>query len=458
MRANLVRLISVSLTGGALFLASCSSASPTSTPTAAEAKPYGSLTVAGALGSSGILTDPQTGDPNAFLATKIPVFDSLVEMSPEGQLRPGLAERWEISRDGLSHTFYIRKGVKFHNGDDLTGADVKFSLERMLAPDNTHVDAALWRSSVAGIDLKDDYTVVMRFKEPYLELFKGFNNLGGTEAIVPKKYIEEKGVEYFQQHPIGSGPWKVVRFETGSRLELEAVDSHWRAVPKFKNITLVYVPEAATRLAMLKTGELDVATVMPAWVADLKASGLQIKMHDGASGSHLYVFYDLYNREKYAFGDARVRKALSLALNRQEMADKLFAGYARPGLLAYVRPTGYFWDANVLKPDPYDPDQAKRLLAEAGYAGGFNAKLWNPSADVDSTEHTTAVAGYWRKMGVNVTMENITHPALRPIWYPKHTPAIWDTGWVSIDTTGGTWHFERMLQIYHSTKGSLKNT
>ncbi|MDO8673456.1 MAG: ABC transporter substrate-binding protein [Dehalococcoidia bacterium] len=440
---------------GALLSTSCSTQStPASTDTSAtSAKPYGSLVVRGNVVGS---FDPiVAGTPNIYQALGAAVFDSLVDFSPEGQFRPAIAERWEISADGMTHTFYIRKGVKFHDGSDLTGADVKFSLERILSPESTNIDTTIWRDEIAGIDLKDDYTVVFRLKQSRVELLKGFNDFGSSPAILPKKYIETKGVDYFRKNPVGSGPWKVVKLELGARAELEAVEDHWRETPKFKNITVLNVDDEATKVAMLQTGELDLADISPDSVPKLKSAGLRIIGHDGAAQYFMGLYYDLTQPAKYAMGDVRVRKALSLAINRQEMADKILGGYAEPSALFYARPTGYFWDANLLKPDPYDPQQAKKVLADAGFPNGFTTKVWNQVGTVSANILNEAAAGYWRNIGITAELVPVESAILRSMRSPVTKPEMFNTIYTAANT-GGVFQFEKMVTAYHSKKGTIQ--
>ncbi|MDO8672739.1 MAG: ABC transporter substrate-binding protein [Dehalococcoidia bacterium] len=456
-----------------MLLASCSttpaspskSESPTgqttpstgqSTPSAAKSptpvKPQGSLVVLGRPASMSTLDPTVQGSGNNYQGMSAAVFDTLVDVSPAGQLRPALAERWEISADGKTHTFYIRKGVKFHDGSDLTGEDVKFSLERIMSTKSTNIDTTVWATEVAGIDLKDAYTVVLRLTSPQFELIKGFNDFGNSQAVVPKKYIETKGEDYFRQNPVGSGPWKVLSFQASVKVELEAVESHWREVPKFKNMTLVNVAEEATKVAMFKTGELDLAPIVPDSAPGLKAAGMRIVGHDGASQYSLALYYDLDNPDKYAFGNIDVRKALSLAINRKELGDKLLAGYAVPSALFFALPTAYFWDANLLKPDPYDPEGAKKLLTGAGYANGFTTKIWTSAGSGVQGSLNEAVGGYWQKVGVSAQMETATADALRALRYPKPQPGMYNTSFAAL-SGGGIFNFERMVTIFHSTKG-----
>ncbi|MDO8671291.1 MAG: ABC transporter substrate-binding protein, partial [Dehalococcoidia bacterium] len=397
--------------------------------------------------------DPAVTNLPTFNALSAPVFDSLVDLDPEGQVRPGIAERWEIAKDGMTHTFYIRKGVKFHDGSDLTGEDVKFSLERMMAPKVINVDGVAWRGLIASVDLKDDYTVVLQLKKPQFDLLKGIVNASGGGAVLPKRFIEEKGEDRYWQNPVGSGPWKVVKWEPGTRLELEANENHWRAAPKFKNLTVLNITEESTKVAMLKTGEMDLAEIGPDSVAGIKAAGLRVVGHYGGSQLYGFIFYDMDNPQNYAFGDVRVRKAVSLAVDRKEMADKIYRGQAQPDALWYVPRTAYFFDPSLLKPDPYDPDGAKKLLAEAGYANGFSTKIWDMGSDSNSVQ---AIVGYLRKVGILAETPAIDFATARSYYSPKHDPKILNSIFIR-SSSGGIFGFEGMEVGYHSTRSVTKN-
>ncbi|MDO8674484.1 MAG: ABC transporter substrate-binding protein, partial [Dehalococcoidia bacterium] len=160
MRYRFASLVAGAMMVGALIVSSCSSSpvsQPTSTTSSKETKPYGSLTIANNFGKH---IDPLLDSAVGFATIGSAVFDTLWYFDVDNyEATPGIAERWEISPDGLTHTFYIRKGVKWHDGTDLTGADVKISLERMIGPKSTSpVGATLWRASIASVELKDDYT------------------------------------------------------------------------------------------------------------------------------------------------------------------------------------------------------------------------------------------------------------------------------------------------------------
>ncbi|MBI2864305.1 MAG: ABC transporter substrate-binding protein [Chloroflexi bacterium] len=445
---TLLTLVSMAILAGALSLAACTQpASPTPTgPPAAAAKPYGNLTVgytysmnAGTLQSSG----------NIFAGLGAAMYESLTRTTPEGQTVPNIAERWEISPDGKTHTFYIRKGVKFHDGTDLTGADVKYSMERVIKPSSpvTDGEAAQWRARIESIEIKDDYTVVVRLKQPLFELLPGIEpqGYGGITAVYSKKYLEANGEDYLTTHPMGTGPWKFVKYIPDDRLELEAVEDHWREVPKFKNLTIRLILEGPTNVAMLKTGELDLSTVTPDAAPDVKAAGLRILPHDGASQFTYYMLYPGDQLDQLAIGDVRVRKAMSYAIDRKEMADKLFGGYAEPSAFMWARPTAYFWDSNVLKVDPYDTEQAKKLLAEAGYSNGFTTTIWDKGAGGSQISVlNAAISGYWRKIGVNAELLAGEYSTLSRMISPKLTKEAWNKTYPSISGVSN-WQFERMV-------------
>ncbi|MDO8670965.1 MAG: ABC transporter substrate-binding protein, partial [Dehalococcoidia bacterium] len=204
---------------------------------------------------------------------------------------------------------------------------------------------------------------------------------------------------------------------------------------------------------MLKTGELDMAAIATDSVAGLKSAGLRIVDWDGGTQAWEFVFYDLKNPKDYALSDVRVRKALSLGINRQEMATNLFGGYAKPSAVFRVPPTAYFYDATVLKPDPYDPEGAEKLMADAGFANGFPLKLWEMGAGGPMSTINNALAGYWRKIGINVDLVPRTYDTT--LFIPIQKPEVWGTLWCNI-SAGGLFNFEGMPS-HHSQKSSAKN-
>ncbi|MDO8672727.1 MAG: ABC transporter substrate-binding protein [Dehalococcoidia bacterium] len=459
IRFRLGGLILMAVMLGALAMSACST-TPTSPSTSETSttvtKPYGSLTIANNFGAN---IDPLLEPSVGFTTIGSAVFDTLWYKNVESySVTPGMAERWEISPDGMTHTFYIRKGVRFHDGSDLTGEDVKFSIERMIAPTSlSPAGAATWRSLIGKVELKDTYTVVLQLKSPQFDLLPKNDN-GNMSAVVPKKYIENKGSDYFPSHPMGSGPWKALKYEQGVRLELEAVEDHWQSKPKFKNITVLSIPEMSTRVAMLKTGELDMAAVSADSVTSLEAAGLRIFSYPSGGGFFGYPFYDIENPQKFAFGDVRVRKALQLAINSKEMADKQFGGRAEPVsvALSYVDSVSKanVYDPNLLKPDPYDPEGAKKLLADAGYPNGFSTKLYDVGGGDLRSIVSLTLGGYWRKIGVNGEITPYDYAAFMPKMQSRSAD-LWNNFYTFISPGAQSWDY--MITRYHSTKSTPKN-
>jgi peptide/nickel transport system substrate-binding protein len=169
------------------------------------------------------------------------LYDYVVACTPDGKLSPdlGLSNKWEMSPDALTWTFYLRKGVKFHDGVELTSKDVKFSIELMMLPDSTSTNATFIRRIVKSIEVKDPYTMVIQCKRPHIFLADFLSNLEGLDGmVVPKDYYEKVGRDGFAKRPIGSGPYKWHSQMVGSFIKLEATDRHWRdGVPRYKYMT-----------------------------------------------------------------------------------------------------------------------------------------------------------------------------------------------------------------------------
>ncbi|MBI2857358.1 MAG: hypothetical protein HYX95_03460, partial [Chloroflexi bacterium] len=168
------------------------------------------------------------------------IFDFMFN-TEKGKLLPGIIERWEMAPDGLSWTYHVRKGIKFHNGDNLTARDVKFSLDRFASKDTTQSNL---RVILDRVEQVDDYTVRVFTKtpQPYLPTFSSVNSPAQGQ-VMPKDYIEKNGPEYFSRNPVGAGPWRLTRVVSGDLIEYEAVTNHWRKTPAFKKLTLFQVPE-----------------------------------------------------------------------------------------------------------------------------------------------------------------------------------------------------------------------
>ena len=355
-----------------------------------------------------------------------PIWDSLVGFDyDKGGIGPGVAERWDRTQDGKTWTFYLRKGLKFHNGDPVTAHDVKFSLERIMTPESISSGAAALRRAVDRIEVVDDLTVKVHTKGVIPHFAPSLSRAVFMEgSLMPKKYIEAVGTKGFQEKPIGSGPWKFVRSVPGDRIEYEAVDyPHWRGTPQFKRMTLLLVPEQSTRLAMVRTGEAAIASIGPDALKEVRSGGMKVVTVPGTMQA-IYQFWGLYRPEAKGspLTDVRVREALSLAIDRQQIIDHVMAKEARWPLpftvyrysIDVTLPRWEDWSKTSLR---YDVARAKKLLAEAGYPNGFPMTFWNTALPGTPfmVQIGEAVAGFWEKAGVKVTMKTVEWGVFDPM-------------------------------------------
>jgi peptide/nickel transport system substrate-binding protein len=356
------------------------------------------------------------------------LFDPFVgALQPGGVYEPGIAESWERTADGMTWTFHLREGVKFHDGTECTAADVVFSMEALMSPEVITSDARIMRSQIDTFEIVDDYTLVIHLKVPAAELWKGMEAKGAGLHIMPKDYVEKNGWDYFNEHPIGTGPWKLIDQDFGQYMLFESV-GNFRQQPEFDTLKLIVVPEDGTRIAMLKTGVIDMASISPDRVDEVKAAGKQVWSYAAGDGASTYLYWDMNNPDDYALGDIRVRKALAYAINREELAEELFGGYAAPLGLAYASPDEPWFDAEALAPYPYDPDESKRLLAEAGYPNGFDMKINTVAWAPWMVTLNEAISGYWDKIGVRAEIRMYTQSAINPLMAKEERTEIWGSG------------------------------
>jgi peptide/nickel transport system substrate-binding protein len=317
-----------------------------------------------------------------------------------------------MSADGKTWTFWLREGVQFHEGwGELTAEDVKYSWERMVDENSIGSPAGQLRALFDTIEVVDPYKIVVTLQKPYAEFVPSHMmdyNAGGM--IVCKKYVESVGDEEANAHPIGTGPYTLAEeHQKAGPIKLkviEGVENHWRVTPEFETVTFLLVPEEATRVAMLKAGEADLAPISYDSVETVEAAGLHV-VSIPQNWVPLIWFGGITETqpERYApehpWFDVRVRQALSYAIDRNAIAETIFHGEAVPA--GAPNPVPGWID---IEPYPYDPEKAKQLLAEAGYADGFPLTLKtlvaNPGAELPVIGE--AVAMYWQAIGVDVTI------------------------------------------------------
>ncbi len=337
------------------------------------------------------------------------LYDPLIGTTPgeKASTGMGLAEKWEMSPDGLTWTFRVRKGAKFHDGVEVTAKDAKFTMERLMGPDSRAINKGLLRDVIKSLEVKDTYTLVVQCKKPYLFLPESLTDIAGPfGSIMPKDYYERVGRDKFVKNPVGSGPYKWHSQIPGSFIKLEATDRHWRdGAPRYKYVTFRIIPEESTQIAMLKTGEADIVRIGRESVKDVQDAGFQVV---SKKNSAMVVFQFNGQWDAPGFSDIRLRKALNLAVDREAMIKHIFGGRARltatyPGAnISGVR------GVPALKPYPYDPGEARRLIKEGGYEGfEFPVPSYVRAGCPELPRVVEAACGHWEKVGLKPKIYNI---------------------------------------------------
>jgi peptide/nickel transport system substrate-binding protein len=337
------------------------------------------------------------------------IHDALVKSLPGNPMAPALAESWTESPDGLVYEFVLRQGITFHNGDPFTAEDVHYSFGRYKG-----VSAKLLHAKVKAVEVIDAHRLRFVLHTPWPDFLTVYSALAsGVGWIVPKQYLGRVGDEGFKQHPIGLGPYRFVRADPGMGLVLEAYDHYWRRTPAIQRLILKSVPDPTTRLAMLKTGELDIAGLPPDEAAAVRDDP-KLRLVHAMTGITAWLEFPGQWDPKSPWHDRRVRLAANLAIDKQAISESVGFGLDRPTgsiiprALAYTLP---------LEPFPYDPTQAKRLLAEAGYPHGFDAGDLTPFPPV--LRVAEAVGNYLGAVGIRTQMRTLERAAFFSAWREK---------------------------------------
>jgi len=381
---------------------------------AAARQPEGTLTVAVAtFGNERWLPQLYPGAEDVVLK---PMMENLLHRDlKSGELTPLLAERWEVLEGGKAWRFYLRKGVRFHSGQELTAEDVKFTFAAIAREGSANSLAPEFRL-IKSIDVEDPYTITCRFAKPFVAFGnKVTQGLFGSAAFIHSKArIESAGEEAAERHPVGTGPWKFVEHVRGDRIVYEAVEKHWRAVPQFKRLVFLKVPEPATRMAMLRAGSADVIEIGGEYVEELKKVGVRTLVMPNVAWVYVVLGGQWPTQPTYdpkvpwALPDAerarKVRLALNLAVDKHAIMRQVLGGLGSVSGNWLTYPNDPWATEALMQPYPYDPARAKALLQEAGYPNGFevtmNLTAWPGRGYLPDVGE--AVATYWEKVGLKV--------------------------------------------------------
>ncbi len=348
------------------------------------------------------------------------IYEPLLRYDPQGNILPWLAESFSMSPDGKLWTFNLRKGVKWTNGDDFTSDDVSFSIQRYISDDAKSAWSPLQRQTVDHIETPDPNTVLVYAKDPPYVFYP--DALTGL-WIIPKNYFEKVGLDTFSKQPIGTGPWVLNTFTSGASAELQANTGYWGTAPAWDKLMLLQTPEESTRIAMLKRGEADVVSVSNDNAVQLRdANGFQLRQTKASTIPGLFLTG--YWLQPGPTSDARVRLAMDLALNRQEIVDSFFKGFGKPAA-GNITLTELHWGFDpIWYSITYDPAQAKQLLQDAGYPGQFA----DPTVRIFSVVQASAgwepdflqlISGYWEAVGIKTQLVPMDYTSMRSAWIGK---------------------------------------
>jgi peptide/nickel transport system substrate-binding protein len=366
----------------------------------AQAKPEGEMRWA-----LYVTVSPVWFDPGEVVGVITPFWilyalhDALVKPMPGNQFTPSLAESWTVSQDQKTYEFKLRQGVKFHNGDPFTAEDVKFSFHR--------AKGKILHDKVKDVVIVDPFRIRFVLHEPWPDFMTFYGTFAsGAGWVVPKKYMEQVGLEGFKKQPIGLGPYKFVSNNPGIELVMEAYEGYWRKMPAVKRLVYKSVPEATTRMAMVKRGEVDLAYLIDTPMADDVKRDPNLKLvFSGGIGTLYLDFFDMWD-PKSPWADKRVRQAASYAIDRRGLSDAETVGASPP--TGNVVPKGFDFALPIEAP-PFNVARAKQLLAEAGYPNGFDAGDLYPWPPYSSTGET--VTNYLAAIGIKTRVRNMERAA-----------------------------------------------
>jgi peptide/nickel transport system substrate-binding protein len=357
------------------------------------------------------------------------IYETLLEYDDKGNLTPWLAESWSMSPDGLTWTFNIRKGVQWTNGDELTADDARFSIERYTSDASQSAWSPMHRQTVASVETPDKYTVVVHSKSPPYLFYP--DAIAGT-WIHHKSYFDQVGLDAFSKQPIGTGPWQMTRFTPSVSAELAANKTYWGSPkPVWDKLVLLNTPEESTRIAQLKRGEADVVGISWDNAIALRDAGYQLRQTRASTLPAL--FFMGYWAQPGPTSDERVREALDIGINRQELCDTFFKSFAQPNAGNFAITDLHYGFDPIWYSTQYEPDRAKQLLQAAGYPGKFQdptINIYTVSQVGWEPDFLQVISGYWEALGVQTQLVPMDFTAMR-------------NGWVSLDPkmSGGvvTW-------------------
>lgn len=347
------------------------------------------------------------------------IFDRLVDVEVDAdgnsKIVPSLAESWDISDDGLEYTFHLRQGVKFHSGNDFTAEDVAYTFHRMLTVEggvNTEfidqikgADELLAgeTDTLEGVEVVDDYTIKVTLKEPFAGFLASISSPG--VSIYDSEATEAAG-DQFGMDPavtVGTGPFEFASWSFNNQLVLTRNEDYWKGASGLPGVVIKIIPDTETQSMMFESGELDILDLD--YAADSVDRFTETYPDQIVQGPRVGIVYFTMNFNKEPFQDVRVRKAVQMSIDRQAILDALYGGRGQveQGIFPHGL-IGFNPDQEEIK---YDPEAAKALLAEAGYADGFDMAIAADSSASDTmTMALEIVSDQLAEVGIRAEIKN----------------------------------------------------
>jgi peptide/nickel transport system substrate-binding protein len=329
--------------------------------------------------------------------------NGLVEFTKDLGIGPALAESWETSEDLKVWTFHLRKGVKFHNGRELTAEDIKWNLERMLNPETKSTRRSKL-IDIESVEVVDRYTVRTNLKGPSAGILANHVGNGGQIPIIAPESMNEEGVV---THPIGTGPFQFVEWKQNEHIKFKKFEDFWvKGLPYLDEVILKPVPDVTVRMTALKTGELHLTRGLAlVESAKLMKKGLKdVQFFIKAEGDVSMVHF---NMAKPPFNDIRLRRAFALGIDKEQIRQGVWRGYGETTEQAYIKASPWHCD---LPPATRDVEKAKALLKEAGYPNGMDITLLATHHYFWSKDSAEIIQAQLSEIGMRVKLDILDWP------------------------------------------------
>ena len=348
----------------------------------------------------GMPLEPPNLDPTAGAAAAIDevvyanIYEGLTRFAPDGSVLPALAKEWTIEDDGSRYVFSLQEGVKFHDGADFTADDVKFSIDRAMAEDSTNAQKGLF-ANIESVEVVDPLTVAINMKQPDGSLLF---NLAWGDAVI----LDEASAADAATKPVGTGPFTFTNWVQGDRVDIARNPDYWGEPVQLESATFKFISEPTAAFAAIMAGDVDVFPNYPAPenLPQLDADPRFSVVLGSTEGETILTM----NNARAPLNDARVRQAISHAINREEIIDGAMFGYGTPIGTHFAPHNPAYVD--LTEQSAFDPEQAKALLTEAGFSDGLTLSLKLPPPSY-ARRGGEIIASQLRDVGIETEIENV---------------------------------------------------